>query len=424
MKFANSAFTLSVTHLWREYIYGRVHKVDKKALLELAGKILLAGATQDEGALNCAAEELAAAMRQQSDGNGVTPFDDGADFLKFTKKEILKMPKKFRQIFAVSGYTAHVRRRRSGKNGWNYEIRYRKLGYNLCVSSNKLETAKQKFINLVIDIEKNGGVFVTDIPTRFDKFAMFYYQNYYSRKVDAQTYRIALSQYKNHLEPRFGTMPLKAITPKPCQELIDELFEQGKGRTAEDIFTRLNVIFKAAIKHNVLYSNPMDMVILNDYERTHGRALTKDEERKLLSETAGTPYQLMFAVALYTGMRPNEYETARIEGAFIVAKNSKRKNRKIEYKRIPITPMLAPYLVGVTELTFCRVETLRKKFNEILPGHKLYDLRTTFYTRCQECGVAEVAIKKFVGHSLGVLAETYTDLSEAFLLKEGNKFKY
>ena len=151
------------------------------------------------------------------------------------------------------------------------------------------------------------------------------------------------------------------------------------------------------------------MVFHTKHQREHGKALSKDEERKLLEETAGTPYQLMFAVGLYTGMRPNEYKTARIEGAFIVAKNSKRKNRKTEYKRIPISPMLAPYLVGITELTFCRVETLRKKFNDILPNHKLYDLRTTFYTRCQECGVAEVAIKKFVGHSLGVLAETYTD---------------
>lgn len=399
--------------------------MNEQKIITLASRLITAGITQDREELSKIYLELSAAMREDTDGNGgLPPLDDGADFLKFTKKEVLKMPKKFRQIFAVSGYTAHVRRRRSGKTGWNYEIRYRKSGYNLCVSSNKLETAKQKFINLVIEIERNGGIFATDIPTRFDKFTMFYYQNYYSRKVDSQTYRIALSQFKNHLEPRFGVMPLKAITPKPCQELIDELFMQGKGRTAEDIFTRLNVIFKAAIKHNVLYSNPMDMVILNNYERTHGSALTKDEERKLLNETAGTPYQLMFAVALYTGMRPNEYATARIEGAFIVAKNSKRKNHKAENKRIPITPMLSPYLVGVTELTFCRVETLRKKFNEILPGHKLYDLRTTFYTRCQECGVAEVAIKKFVGHSLGVLAETYTDLSEAFLLSEGTKLKY
>ena len=41
-------------------------------------------------------------------------------------------------------------------------------------------------------------------------------------------------------------------------------------------------------------------------------------------------------------MRPNEYETARREDNFIIAKNSKRKGGKTETKKIPITPMLAP----------------------------------------------------------------------------------
>ena len=111
-------------------------------------------------------------------------------------------------------------------------------------------------------------------------------------------------------------------------------------------------------------------------------------------------------------------------GDFIIAVNSKRKTHDIEYKRIPITQMLRPYLEGITELQFPRVEYMRDKFNSILPGHKLYDLRTTFYTRCQECGVAEVARMEFVGHSLGTLGDTYTDLSDEFLLKEGKKLKY
>ena len=42
-----------------------------------------------------------------------------------------------------------------------------------------------------------------------------------------------------------------------------------------------------------------------------------------------TEYQLMFALALYTGMRPNEFETAKREGKFIVAINSKRKGGKM-----------------------------------------------------------------------------------------------
>ena len=86
------------------------------------------------------------------------------------------------------------------------------------------------------------------------------------------------------------------------------------------------------------------MVFHSKHEREHGTALTKEEEKKLLAETAGTPYQQMFAVGLYTGMRPNEYYTAKVEGNFIVANNSKRKNGKTELKKIPITPMLAPYV--------------------------------------------------------------------------------
>ena len=144
----------------------------------------------------------------------------------------------------------------------------------------------------------------------------------------------------------------------------------------------------------------------------------------MLTETAGTPYQQMFAVGLYTGMRPNEYNTAKVKGNFIVANNSKRKNGKVELKKIPITPMLKPYLEGVKELHFTRLEQIRHKFNGILPNHKLYDLRTTFYTRCMECDIAEVATKTFVGHALGGMADTYTDLSDEFLYTEGQKLKY
>ena len=143
-----------------------------------------------------------------------------------------------------------------------------------------------------------------------------------------------------------------------------------------------------------------------------------------MQETAKTDYLTAFAVALYTGMRPNEYRTARIEGGFIIARNSKRQNKRLEFKRIPISPMLRPYLEGVTEVYFPCARYMREKVKEILPDHKLYDLRTTFYTRCKECGVADAAREEFVGHSLGKLGNAYTDLSDEYLLKEGEKLRY
>ena len=402
--------------------------MDKKKLLELAGKILLAGATHDDAGLDNASEELAAAMRQQSDENGGEVISspplikDTIGFLKFTEKEVLKMPKEFRPTFRANGRTVHVRKRKRSKRGYHYEARYRCDGYNISVSSKDYEKLKPKFIEaLQVAVVRKD---TPEVPTRFDEFAHFYYEKFRKRKVAAETYAGDLRRLKKHLLPAFGNMQLRLITPVQCQTLIDGFLERGQGKTAEEVFSLLNQIFKMAIAHGIIFRNPCAVVIREPHEREHGTALTKDEERKLLSATAGTRYQLLFAVVLYTGLRPNEYKTAYIEGDFIVAVNSKRKTKKVEYKKIPVTPMLRPYLYGVAELRFPRYVRMHNTLKEILPDHKLYDLRTTFYTRCQECGVAEVARMEFVGHSLGKLGNAYTDLSDEFLLKEGRKLDY
>ena len=90
----------------------------------------------------------------------------------------------------------------------------------------------------------------------------------------------------------------------------------------------------------------------------------------------------MFAVGLYTGLRPNEYKTAIIEGDFIVANNSKRKNGKVELKRIPINPMLKPYLGGVTDIKFVRLEAMRMKLSKYF--------QTTSYTICVPLSIRAV----------------------------------
>ena len=304
--------------------------------------------------------------------------DGGSEMLVFSRKEIDSMPRTFRKQFRCKGITAHVHKRRSGKHNWNYEIRCQVNHQKINVSSNNLEEAKQKFIRRLEEIESGKVQKINAIPTTFDKFANYFFDKFYKRKVSAETYRVAMSNYKNHVLPHFGDIPLKQITADKCQELLDRLIDEDKVRTEENVFTMLNMIFKAAVKHGVMTHNPIDMVFHTKHEREHGKALTKDEEKLLLSSTEGTPYQKMFAIGLYTGLRPNEYKTAYIENGFIVANNSKRKNGKVELKKIPITPMLKPYLEGTTELYFTRLEQIRHKFNGILPNHKLYDLRTTF----------------------------------------------
>lgn len=261
----------------------------------------------------------------------------------------------------------------------------------------------------------------------FGDFALYYFERFRWRKVCAETKRVDLCRYNAHIAPALAEMRLAEITPEHVQKVIDGLRDRQK--TAHEVFTLINVVCKAAIKHNIIAHNPCDIVLLQPYESTHGKALSKDEERQLLAKTSGTPYQQMFAVALYTGLRPNEYKTARIDNGFIVARNSKQHDGKEHTKRIPITPMLAPYIANANPaepqpIRFYYPDRITERLKSILPHRKLYDLRTTFYSRCQECGVAEVARKLFVGHSLGGLADTYTDVSDEYLQQEGAKLKY
>lgn len=342
--------------------------------------------------------------------------------LKFTDKEISMMPKTFRKEFRVDGCTAHIRKRCDDRYKCSYEIRYRRNGYNISVSGRTVEEAKIKFVKKLYEPKIHGqNSTSTKVPTTFNEFALFWFENFHKRKVVSDTYVADLRLFNKHLNNRFGDAKLKDVDAKQIQDLIDRYVADGKGRTAEDLHFKLNQIFKAGVKFGLITHNPVDMIVRQRHEREHGTALTLDEEHRLLSATAGTKYQLMFAVALYTGMRPNEYKTAEIHGDIIVARNSKRKQGKIAFKRIPIIKMLKPYLTGVDVIEWVKLDRIRAVFNEILPNHTLKDLRTTFYTHCVTCDVAESARDEMIGHDSGILKETYTDLPNEFLLQEAQK---
>ena len=347
------------------------------------------------------------------------------DIVKFNEEEIRQMStnKTFFRVFKLCGFTAHLRTHASGKHTYTYELRFRRNGYDISASGKTKAEAKAHFIEKA-KVAKPKQQKTNTVPTTFEGFTQFYFETFRKEKVSETTLQLDTQKYRNHIQPILGSIHIKSITPGHCKRVLDNLLDKGHERLAQSTYSLMNVIFKSAIAHHLISINPMDTIPAINHEYEHGTALTYEEEKMLLLFVKGTPYEIMFAVALYTGLRPNEYKTAKIQGAFIVAVNSKRKTKKVEYKRIPISPILRLYLKGVTELYFYRVEHMRDKMKEVLPNHKLYDLRTTFYTRCQECGVAEVARKEFVGHSLGALGNTYTDLSDAFLLKEGEKLRY
>lgn len=91
------------------------------------------------------------------------------------------MPTRFRKEFLIDDKIVKCRKRRSGKYSTNYELRYRRHGYNMAVSSNNLDEAKQKFIE-ALNATGRGDI-KPSVPMHFQGFADFYFETYRSRKV-------------------------------------------------------------------------------------------------------------------------------------------------------------------------------------------------------------------------------------------------
>ena len=96
--------------------------------------------------------------------------------LIFTQKELNQMPKTFKKEFRTTGCTAHIRKRKCGKNSYTYDIRYRKNGYDILVTNKNLETAKQLFIDKLKSAEPARKSH-TNCKT-LDEFTTYYFEKF------------------------------------------------------------------------------------------------------------------------------------------------------------------------------------------------------------------------------------------------------
>lgn len=321
-----------------------------------------------------------------------------------------------------------------------YEKRARINGIDIYGGAKDVETCESLFWN---DLTKklkliNEDPAEEDRPDErlkssmtFGEFAEIWLNDVFRPTVVPNSFDKEYSRYRKHLFPAFGTKRLTDIKPIDCTLFLNALREKNIERTAESLYSILDRIFRFAVDNELLSKNPLRSTKPIKHEREHGVPLTLEEEKKLLEAIKGQKYEAVIVLALYTGLRPCEYGSARVEGDFVVAQNRKQKNqKKIVYKRIPITPMLAPYVELIKEKMSqweaCSDEnSVYKFFKKIMPNHKPYDLRTTFSTRCQECKVLEQVVQVFMGHSAKtLLGKVYTKFDDDFLIKEAQKVKY
>lgn len=343
--------------------------------------------------------------------------------LKFTKEEIskVKMATTFKKEFIANGLVAHITKRESGKNSYCYEIRYRSNGYKIEASSTNLTEAKRKFLAKTApeEIEKYQTKKVsTGYHLLFEVF-----EEWYLYRSKAKVTKKVLNTHRSHfvsLPENIKMLPISKIGA----DLIISYLEQFQDRMYEEYRTLFNMLFKFAKACGYISINPMNMVPFVRAERQIRDALSEEEIYRFLNLIKLPRYdKIRQAAYLYYffGLRASEIdEETRREGDFLITRNRKRKNGKIEYKKIPIPSQAQglidwdkPFVIGVT------VNTATKWFHEILGEDKsAYNLRHTFSSICQQY-VRQDIVEIWIGDSpQRLIGKVYTHFPDKFMREQ------
>ena len=339
--------------------------------------------------------------------------------LIFTQQEIKNMSTSFKKAFIANGLAAHVIKKKSGKNSYCYEIRYRANGYCIIASSTDLRKAKEKFLEKTKpdQIEKYR---VANLKASNDTFESIFNEWYMVKSgtiTDKALQRFHVNFY--NLPESLRKKHIKDVRTGDLNKIMQEVNE----RKYEDLRTLFNGIFKYAIASGVITHNPVAMIKFKRAERKSHEVFTKDEISSFFREIQKSKYDRIRQASyllFFFGLRPCEIdEELRREGNFLICRNRKRKNGKIEYKKIPIPRQANDYIDWEQPLTFGVTAKVYYEWYKELFGDKTpYSFRHTFCTVCQEF-VRQEIVDIWMGDSpQRLIGKVYTHFSDEFMLSQ------
>ncbi len=363
------------------------------------------------------------AMQLESQGNAISKQQAKSvtTIMKFTYKEIQMMSFTFKKEFIANGLAAHVLKKESGRNSYCYEIRYRSNGYNIIASSTDLREAKKKFLAKTVpgEIEKYR---VKKLKTGRDLLEEVF-DEWYMVKKGTITEKELKRFYVN-----FMGLP-ETLRPKPIATIragdIDKVLKDVKPRKYEELRTLFNGIFKYAVASGIIQHNPVALIKFKRAERQNREALSEEQIKSFLERVELPEFEPIKqgAYLLYFfGLRPCEIdEETRRDGDFLIARNRKRKNGKIEYKKIPVPKEAQGLIDWDSPLVFNCSDWKRDKLFKSLLGdgeNTTYCLRHTFSTLCQQYVRPDI-VDIWMGDSpQRLVGKVYTHFPDKFMKEQ------
>ena len=356
-----------------------------------------------------------------------------------SKKEIKRMPEKYRRIFACEDRIIPYRFHKGV-----YEAHYRRDGFKVFACAKDFKEMREKFTAKLL--EQMNGERPLPMPSKGKEAAPGHsdarFADYLREWLEIKRKTCKESTVKEYerlssvnLLPVFGDKAITDISRQELQSYLFRFIDEGKHRTAEKLHQVLCCIFDLACE-DLHTLSPMKKIVLPYYEPKKGSALTKEEEKTLVEwciEHKDNEASSALLVLLYFGLRRSELKTISIENEMLTCTTSKTKMGRSEVKRsIPFTPVfrrVLPY-VDFEKARNTNVNTIYTAFKRLFPHRHTHELRYNFITRAKEAGCNLEAVMLWAGHSFdkdvksSAVDRGYTDYSKEYLVQEAQKIDY
>lgn len=251
-----------------------------------------------------------------------------------------------------------------------------------------VETGKGHTIRVVLDME--------NMPRDLGNLADLFFDDVYSRDPELCVEDLGRDRDVFNLIVLRGNeaRPMSYLESAEVQEACYSFFENGNAETAlrmERIVDKMKDLAKGVYALRGRYCRDM---------KSRCRLLTPDEISALLSGTAKTKYQLMFAVALFMGIDISMPRLIRIHRGFVSTTTDMEELDEMRMHRLYMSGNLDSFIMdksaGLSPMGYaksmnerCREYSIRlnlgdpEELQSILsahcPGHTLEDLSATYW---------------------------------------------
>jgi integrase len=154
----------------------------------------------------------------------------------------------------------------------------------------------------------SAGTFVEPVKLTVDEYIDRWLVTVAKTRLRERTYDDYSEKLRRYVRPLIGKLKLSDVRSLDVQGIYTAMSERGLSpRTIRYTHAILSSMFKQAVRWNMLGRNPCEAAELPRMERKEMQALSPEEVGRFLTQSTEDDYGVLFAFAIATGMRPEEY---------------------------------------------------------------------------------------------------------------------